>query len=112
MQDDSHVFCGLYRRGVAPSANAGEELGALQYLEATRLRVLHNPGSQYLRSIILVTIIKLTDPANRTWAGTHGYGDKVLDYEGVGNSISCRMNVRGTFQAFPHVILLTFTALS
>ena len=33
-------------------------------------------------------VIKLTDTANRTWAGAHGYGGGILDYGGVRNLIS------------------------
>jgi len=52
-------FACCRRRGVAPSTNASEKLDALQYLETTKLRVLQDPNSdsQYLHSIILVTIL-------------------------------------------------------
>jgi len=56
--------------------------------------------------------IKLTDAVNRARAGVQGYDDQVLDYKGVGGSVSCRINVRWTFRALQYVILLTFTALS
>ena len=56
--------------------------------------------------------IKLTDAASRAWAGIHGYDGQVLNYKGVGGSISCRINVRWTFRALQYVILLTFAALS
>ena len=36
------------------------------------------------------------DAANQSWTDTHGYDNKVLDYEGVG-----RINVRRTSQT-PH----------
>lgn len=51
--------------------------------------------------------IKLTDAANRTWTGPHGYDSKVLNYNGVGTTISCRMSVRQTFQTFPRAISLS-----
>lgn len=38
--------------------------------------------------------IKLTDAINPMHPGAHGYDDKVLNYEGVKNSIMCRLNVR------------------
>ena len=40
--------------------------------------------------------IKLTDAADRAYLDLDGHDDKVLDYQGVGSSISCRANVRGT----------------
>ena len=41
--------------------------------------------------------VKLTDAADPGYLGIHGYDEKVLNYEGVGSSISCRLMVRPTF---------------
>ena len=40
--------------------------------------------------------IKLIDAANPAYLGLHGRNEKVLNYEGVGSSISCRLNVGRT----------------
>jgi hypothetical protein len=37
--------------------------------------------------------IKLTDALNRAHPGPEGSGDKVLNYVGVGSTVSCRINV-------------------
>ena len=42
--------------------------------------------------------VKLTDAANPGYLGLRDFDDKVLNYEGVGSSISCRLNVRGPFK--------------
>jgi len=42
--------------------------------------------------------IKLTDAANKAYRGLHDYDDHAFNYEGVGRSISCRLNVRRTPQ--------------
>jgi len=39
--------------------------------------------------------VKPTDAANPEYFGLRDCGDKVLNYEGVGSSISCGLNVRG-----------------
>ena len=43
--------------------------------------------------------IKLTDAANKSYHGLHGHDDEVLDYNGVGSTILCRLTVRRTPQA-------------
>ena len=42
--------------------------------------------------------IKLTHAANPKYLDTPGHDDKVLKYEGVGSSITCRLNVCQTPQ--------------
>lgn len=38
--------------------------------------------------------IKLTDAENMAYLGLHGRDDEVLIYQGVGSSITCRLDVR------------------
>ena len=40
--------------------------------------------------------IKLTDAADPAYLGLRGHADTVLNYEGVGSTVSCRVNVRRT----------------
>ena len=54
--------------------------------------------------------IKLIDAADQRYIGVHGYADKVLDYEGIGSSILCRLSVRKTFRT-PRTCHLTFFSL-
>lgn len=37
--------------------------------------------------------LRLTDAENPEYMGMPGHGDRVFDYEGVGGSILCRLNV-------------------
>lgn len=55
--------------------------------------------------------MKLTDAANRTYLDLDGHDDEVLNYRGVGSSISCRVNVRRTLRA-PHTFHFTSSPLS
>ena len=54
--------------------------------------------------------VKLTDAVDPGYLGIHGYDEKVLNYEGVGSSISCRLMVRPTFQT-PPTYRFIFTSL-
>jgi len=51
--------------------------------------------------------VELVDAADPGYFGFRGHDDKVLNYEGVGSMVPCRLNVRGLFQtspdASPHV---------
>jgi hypothetical protein len=50
--------------------------------------------------------VKLADAADLGYFGISDYDDKVLNYKGVGGTISCRLIVRRTFQpSHTHVSL-------
>jgi hypothetical protein len=70
----------------------------------TRYRCATKQGSWEEEAPIEFGGIRLTDAADPTYTGFSGHGDKVLNHQGVGSSISCRINVRQTFQPPRHVI--------
>ena len=42
--------------------------------------------------------VKLVNAANPGYLGILGHDEQVLNYDGVGSTITCRLNVRGTVQ--------------
>ena len=54
--------------------------------------------------------IKLTDATNQRYPNARSDTDKVLNYEGVGSSVSCRLIVRRT-SSTPQTCHLTFFSL-
>jgi len=65
-------------------------------IQQTPYRCPTRQGGWIVRAPIEFGWIKLTHAADPRYLGARGHNDKVLNYEGVGSSISCRMNVRWT----------------